>query len=378
MKKSLFFLILVVLAVSLVFAGCSSGTTPTPTPAPSNGDEDVQQLSQNEIIAEIDRITDAMNNGEISEEDGVEELKSVIEKPADYPKRNIEYVIAWGEGGGSDRYARSISREAEKIMGTRIIPNNMPGGGGEVALAYLMTQPADGYTIYGAITSQVIYQALGEQPYNFTEDTTFIIRNQGPTEVFWVRSDSEFETWEQMVEYAKENPGKVLITGSGSPSDCELRTAELNQQLGIDMVFVPSQGAGERVASLLGGHVHGLHESVGPVIDLYKTGQIRPILVPSETPFEGIDAPTTKEKGLTVSVGRWRGINAPKGLDAEIVRYLHNVFYAASKMPDYMTYEKESFLDISPGYLNSADYEASAKAEVGAITELMKSLGYID
>lgn len=378
MKKTLYFVIIVVMMLSLVLAGCSSGTTPTPAPAPGTEEPTETKLTQAEVIAEIDRITDAMNTGTISEADGVEELKTLIEKPTDYPKRNIEYVIAWGEGGGSDLYARSISREAEKIMGIRIIPNNMPGGGGEVALAYLMTQPADGYTIYGAITSQVIYQALGEQPYNFTEDTTFVIRNQGPTEVFWVRSDSQFETWEQMVEYAKANPGKVLITGSGSPSDCELRTAELNQQLGIDMVFVPSQGAGERVASLLGGHVHGLHESVGPVIDLYKTGQIRPILVPSETPFEGIDAPTTKDKGLSVSVGRWRGINAPKGLDPEIVNYLHNVFYAASKMPDYIAYEKQSFLDISPGYLNSADYEASAKQEVGAISELMKSLGYID
>jgi putative tricarboxylic transport membrane protein len=383
MKKKSWLFLITLIVVSMVVAACGGGGQPEsqneqPSGSSGGGDAAPTGLSQEEVLAEIDRITAAMNDGSLTEAEGVAELQAVIPKPDGYPKRNIEYVIGWGEGGGSDRYARGIAREAEKIMGTRIIPNNMPGGAAEVALAYMLSQPADGYTIYGPITSQVINEALGEQPYNFTEDVTFIIRNQGATEVFWVKDDSPFQTWEDVVAFSKANPGKLTITGAGSPGDDELRVAELNEQLGTDMVYIPSQASGERTSSLLGGHIHVLHETAGAVIDLYHDGQIRPVLVPSDVPFEGIDAPTTKELGLHVSVGRWRGITAPAGLDPEIQRYLHNVFYASSKMPDYLAYEKESYLDVAPGYLNSEDFKAQAEAELVVIKKMLKDLGYID
>jgi putative tricarboxylic transport membrane protein len=386
MKKKSWIVLIGLLVLSMIVAACGGGGQPAsqseePSGSSSEsgeGDSSASKLSQEEVIAEIDRITTAINKGELSEEEGIAELQAVILKPDGYPRRNIEYVIGWGEGGGSDRYARGIGREAEKIMGTKIIPNNMPGGAAEVALAYMLSQPADGYTIYGPITAQVINQALGQQPYKFTEDVTFIIRNQGATEVFWVKDDSQFQSWEDLVAYAKENPGKVTVTGAGSPGDDELRVAELNEQLDIELVYIPSQASGERVSSLLGGHIDVLHETAGAVIDLYQDGQIRPILVPSDVPFAGIDAPTTKDLGLTVSVGRWRGITAPAGLDPEIQQYLHNVFYASSKMPDYLAYEKESYLDVAPGYLNSEDFKAQAEAELIVITKMLKDLGYIN
>ncbi|MDQ0338209.1 tripartite-type tricarboxylate transporter receptor subunit TctC [Caldalkalibacillus uzonensis] len=379
MNKKLGLLMFVMLALVLIAAACGSEPSSS-SEEPNNQEGETapeSTLSQEEVLAEIERITDQINSGDLSEEEGIEELKAVIPKPEGYPSRNIEYVVGWGEGGGSDRYARHIAMEAEKIMDTKIIINNMPGGAGEVALAYMLDQPADGYTIYGAITSQVINEALGEQPYSFTEETTFIIRNQGATEVFWVREDSPFETWDDLVEHAKQN--EVTFTGAGSPGDDELRIAELVQQLGdVKFTYIPSQESGERVASLLGGHIDVLHETAGAVIDLYHDGQIRPILIPSDVPFEGIDAPTTADYGLTVSVGRWRGINAPGGLDPEIQQYLHNVFYAASLMPGYKQYEKESYLDIVPGYLNSEDYEKAAKEEVEIVREMLRDLGYIE
>lgn len=386
MKKKSWLFLVGLLVLSMVLAACGGKDEPASTnqepsgesEGSSNGADESPALSQEEVISEIDRITAEINSGGLTEEEGIAELQTVISKPDGYPERNIEYVIGWGEGGGSDRYARSIGREAEKIMGVKLIPNNMPGGAGEVALAYTIAQAADGYTIYGAITAQVINQALGEQPYNFIEDSTFIIRNQGATEVFWVKDDSPFESWDDVVAFAKENPGRLTITGSGSPGDDELRVAELNQQQGTEMVYIPSQTAGERTSSLLGGHIHVLHETAGAVIDLYKAGQIRAVLVPSDVPFEGIDAPTTKDLGLHVSVGRWRGVTAPKDLDAEIQSYLHNVMYASSKMPDYLAYESESFLDVAPGYLNSADFKANSEAELKVITEMVKELGYID
>ncbi|MCM3760113.1 tripartite tricarboxylate transporter substrate binding protein [Alkalihalobacillus oceani] len=335
-------------------------------------------IDNDDVIAGIDEITERVHKGELTEEEGIAELREWIPRPDDFPRRNIEYIIPWGEGGGSDLYARQISRDAEKILGVTLVPNNMPGGNGEVALAYALSQPADGYTIYGAITSQVINDTLGEQPYSFIDDTTFIIRNQGPTEVFWTRSDGPYQTWEDLIEADRENPGSVTFTGAGALADDELRIMEMNNQLGTSFTYIPSNASGERVSSVLGGHIDVLHETTGAVIDLYRAGQIRPLLVPSDEPFVGIDAPTTAELGIDISIGRWRGMNAPGHLDPEITVYLHNVFYAAANLPHYRQFEEDSYFHMVDGYLDYEDYRAHAEEERETIVQLLRDLGYME
>ncbi|MDQ0339957.1 tripartite-type tricarboxylate transporter receptor subunit TctC [Caldalkalibacillus uzonensis] len=385
MKNSKLWLITLVLALGLamVLTGCGGGTSSESSDSDqgegNDAGQEAQNLSQEEVIAEIDRITDEVNAGNLTLEEGIEELKAVIPKPEGYPERKIEYVIAWGEGGGSDLYARHIIEDAQKILGVDIIPNNMPGGNGEVGLAYVLSQPADGYTLYGAVATQVVNEALEEQPHSFTEDTDFIIRNQGATEVYWVKADSPFKTFDDVIAAEKENPGSVTMIGGGIED--EIRLAELNSQLGTEIVNIPSQGSGERVASLLGGHVDILHETTGAVIDLYKDGQIRPILLPNEAfreAFPDEEVQTVEDIGVDITVSRWRGINAPKGLDPEIKQYLHNVFYAASKLPFYKNYHEENFFHLTEGYLNSEDYEDSAKEEVKVIREILEETGYVE
>lgn len=366
-------------ALSMIgFSICALLTTACGSDSAAYDLEMYSAIENDQVIAGIDEITDRVNQGEITVEEGIEELREWIPKPDDYPRRNIEYIIPWGEGGGSDLYARQISRDAEKILGVTLVPNNMPGGNGEVALAYALSQPSDGYTIYGAITSQVINDALGEQPYSFIDDTTFIIRNQGPTEVFWTRADGPYQTWDDLVEADRQNPGSVTFTGAGALADDELRILEMNNQLGTSFTYIPSNASGERVSSVLGGHIDVLHETTGAVIDLYQAGQIRPLLVPSDEPFDGIDAPTTAELGINLSVGRWRGMNAPGQLDPEIVVYLHNVFYASSKLPSYKEYEEASYFHMVDGYLNYEDYRTHAEEERETIIQLLRDLGYME
>lgn len=373
---SMFFLISIALILNLT--GCGKEATTSEPSGNEGSNQEVEEtvLSQEEILAEIDRITDEVNDGEMSVDQGIEELRATLPAPEGYPRRNIEYVIAWGEGGGSDLYARHITKDASEILGVNIVLNNMPGGNGEIGLVHVLSQPADGHTLYGAVATQVVNEATGDQDHVFTQDTEFIIRNQGATEVFWVRDDSPFETFDDVIEYERANPGTVTVIGGGIEDD--LRVAELNSQLGIEIVSIPSQSSGERVASLLGGHVDMLHETAGALLDLYNDGQVRPILVPGDDAFAGLEAQTTADIGVDITIGRWRGINAPVGTDPEIVEYLHNVFYAASKLPFYRDYAEESLFHLVDSYRNSEDYKASAVAEVETVKGLLKEFGFID
>ncbi|MBW6464858.1 MAG: hypothetical protein K0B84_11850, partial [Firmicutes bacterium] len=89
------------------------------------------------------------------------------------------------------------------------------------------------------------------------------------------------------------------------------------------------------------------------------------------------DIPSIADMGYSVPVGRWRGMVTVKGVDPQIVDFLHNCFYAASKLPYYQNYEREFFQHLPAAYLNSADFEAYTADEVERLTELARELGYI-
>jgi len=335
--------------------------------------------SQAEVVAAIDEVIEAFYNGEYSEEEVIVALQEVIPKPEGYPARPLEYIVSWGEGGGSDNYARHIGFDAAKIMGENIIFNNMPGNGGEVGLAYLLTKRPDGYSIYGATANQTINDALGSQPHSFSTDVDFIIRNQGATEIYWVRSDSPFQTMQDALGFSVANPGQLTICGAGAFGDDKFRTASLSKELGTDIIYVPYDGSGERVSSLLGGYVDMMHETVGVVIDLYEGGDIRPLAYGGDIVFDELDpnVPSIVSLGYSVPVGRWRGIVTVKGVNPMIIDFLHNCFYAASKLPYYQNYEREFFQHLPAAYLNSADFEAYAADEVERLKTLARELGYI-
>ena len=373
-------------AVALVLTACGDG-------AGGNGDAADEtdgeaggglSLSQEEAVEVIDDIAAQVEAGELeydpsaNSDETIEALREAIPQPSDgYPSRNVEVLIGFGEGGGSDQYARNISQDAQRIMGQQLVMNNVPGASGEVALGQLFSGPKDGYTIATVITNQVINDALDTQPYDFVDDVAFVIRQQGPTETYWVRADSEWETFEEMLEYAADNPGQVTVSGSGVGSDDEFRLYALGQELDTSFNFVPYDGVGGRTTALLGGDIDMLHETAGTVIDLYESGEIRPLAYGGDIVFEDIDpdVPSVADLGYPVPTGRWRGIVVPPEVDQEVVDYLHHVFYAASQLPRYKEYEQEFFQDVAGGYLNSEEFEEAARQEREDLVAIIEDLG---
>ena len=347
-------------------------------------EEDADWPSQEEVVADIDEVVERMDAGELEYDQGadsdevIEALQEVIPQPEDFPTRAIEWVIGFGEGGGSDNFARFAGYDAERIFGQDMIYNNMPGASGEVALGHVLTQQADGYTLSGPIANQVINDALGVQPYSFVDDFDQVIRLQGPTEIYWVVEDSEWETFEDMLDHAVENPGDVTVTGSGIGGDDELRLLALEQELDTDFIYVPFDGVGDRTSGLLSGDIDVMHETAGTVFDLYEDGQIRPLAYGGDIVFEDIDPdiPSVAELGYDVPANRWRGIAVTAGVDPQVLDYLHNVFYAATQLPYYTDYEADFFQDVAGGYLNSEEFAQDAMEERETITQLAEELDY--
>ncbi len=295
---------------------------------------------------------------------------------AAFPEKTIEVIVGWGAGGGSDLFTRTIAEEAKKILKANIVVINMPGASSAEATNFLMRQPADGYTLL-AVTSDVLMNPyLGRTSYNY-DSFTPILRAHVDTGMLHTSENSQFKTWENVVEYAKTNPGKLTIGVTGSASSDEIATSIVLNSAGIKATMVPFEGSGEMHAALLGGHLDLMYDEPAPVMSLVEAKKIRPLIVMSESrlkPFPNV--PTVKEFGYEMPLAMWRGIVAKKGTPPEIIAVLEDAFHKAAMSAPYKAFEEDRLLNLRAGYLNSKDFSDQMKVEAEMYKKVMKELGY--
>lgn len=302
-----------------------------------------------EVLKGIDTVIADLNGGKINEADAVKKIKEVIPKPIGYPKRQIEAVIPWGPGGGSDLAMRNAGKEAEKFLGVPLVYVNMPGAGSEMGNSYSYGKTPDGYSILSVNGSPPANAVFSKLPYNFIEEFTPIYSGQGYSEAFFVSKDSPHKTWDDLVKWAKANPGKFTVATVGATTDDQFVLWKVAEHFGIDIVNMSFEASGERRTAVLGGHVVALADSVGTVSQLLKSGDLRALLYYGPKRFAEVDpnVPCMGDYNLEVKTLRWRGIAAPPKLPKEIQEYLYYVFYAAHQMPEYKKYEKQAMLHYS-------------------------------
>ncbi|MES9997082.1 tripartite tricarboxylate transporter substrate-binding protein [Desulfovibrio aminophilus] len=301
---------------------------------------------------------------------------SITAWAADYPKGNIELVVGWGAGGGTDLFARSIAAPLAKVLDTNVVVVNLPGASGAVAGDYIAQHPADGQTIWAMTSNYPVNVAAKKTPYGLDAYDT-VVRMQHDTAAIWVRKDSPFKTIEDLVAFAKANPGKLTTGGTGSASYDEVMEAMAMEAMGIEMQYVPYESAGKMQAAMLGGHLDCLFDEFGPISGYLKDGSMRPLVVLADARVAGFpDLPCTKEKGWNVNIGIWRGVLVKKGTNPEIVKILAEALVKASQDPAYQKIVRESYLDLRPGYLNSGEFHTFLDSEIKQFSATMKKLGF--
>ena len=132
----------------------------------------------------------------------------------DYPRRPIEIVVPFGAGGSSDLMSRQVAQIMENYVDVPVNVINKPGGGGIDGMVYAKNTPADGYTMFQVTPSHAIATALERPNANLLDDFAPIGNFQVDIVCFGVSKSSPIENFEDMVAYAKENPGKLKIGGT--------------------------------------------------------------------------------------------------------------------------------------------------------------------
>ncbi|MGW0562075.1 Bug family tripartite tricarboxylate transporter substrate binding protein [Streptomyces sp. NPDC003016] len=234
----------------------------------------------------------------------------------------LRFMVPNTPGGGYDITARTAAKNAEDAGLTHNIEVfNLPGAGGTVGLTRLVGEHGNGKLamsmglgVVGAVHTNKSPRTLG--------DTTPIARLTEEQDIVVVGKDSPYKTIDDLLAAWKKDPAELPVGGGSSPGGPDhLAPMLMAKAAGIEpksVNYIPFDGGGELLASILGNKIAFGVSGVGEYLDQIKSGELRLLAVTGPERVEGLDAPTLRESGLDTDFTNWRGIVAPPGLtDAE-------------------------------------------------------------
>lgn len=293
----------------------------------------------------------------------------------DYPKRAIEIIVPFGAGGSADMMTRQLANMMGDYVDKPVNVINKAGSGGVDGMNYVAQAPADGYTVLQITPSHAIAEALERPNADLTGGFEPIANFQKDIQLFGVAKDSPFNTIDEVLEYAKENPGKLKIGGT-SPGGLDNYMADgFAEEAGIELTYVPYNSAAETKAAVLGGELDIYQDKVISFLTMVRSGDIKPLVVLHDERLEMIDelkdVPTTVEKGINFTQGSWRGFAVKAGTPQEIKDYLEDVIEKVYNSDVYREAAEKDMSDIIPGFIGQEEYGQMWKDEIAKFKKIL-------
>ncbi len=290
-----------------------------------------------------------------------------------FPTKNIEIIVPFAAGGGTDIVTRAIANAAQSKLGQPVVVVNKTGGGGAVGMGEGAAAKADGYTLTTITVELVTLPHLGLAPIDNSKFEPILMMNRAASAIT-VPVDAPYKDLKEFLDYAKANPGKVKVGNSGPGAIWHLAAAALEKQADVKFNHIPFNGANPAVTALLGGNVDAVTVSPGEVLTHVQAGKLKILgVMDSQRSPIAPDAPTLKEAGYDVNVATWRGLAAPKGTPQEVLTVLHDAFKAAMETAEFKDFMDKNGLEIT--YMNGADYAKSMQTENEMFKTLITELG---
>ena len=263
-------------------------------------------------------------------------LAAPLTTTAAYPERPLRFIVPSAPGGSPDINARLLASELSKQLGQQIVVDNRPGAGGAIGMELIIRSSPDGYTLgYG--TSAALASNLSVQPkklYDPIRDLQMVAQlgNQpnllGASLLYPIRSVQE------LIDYAKANPGKVFFGSSGNGTSMHLTGELLKLMTGIPTVHVPYKAAQQVISDMIGGQVHFMFDNMGSIIGHVRGGRVRGLAVTSAKRWFAIpELPTLAETIPGFEVMVWGSVVFPAGVPKPIVARMNAEVNRALQTP---------------------------------------------
>ena len=300
---------------------------------------------------------------------------------AKYPSKNIEVVVPYAPGGGTDNLMRMITgiMDENKWSPVSLNVSNRVGGSGTVGYSYLINKKGDPYVVAGATPMIVSGKLQGRLSGNHRDAMTVLMIVAIDELMLTVRSESPYKTIEEFVAAARAKPGQLTVGGTGTQNEDHIFTHLFGKAAKIDVKYVPFNSGGEVTAALMGGHIDAGVMNPNEIAAQVEAGKAKNLAVAARKRMtDAPDVPTFAEKGYPFYWEQMRGVVGPANMAPEAVAWWQDTLKKVTATKKWQDeYVKRNLLtptawigDEANKYLDSitSDYEIA----LGAIGGLKK------
>lgn len=240
-----------------------------------------------------------------------------------YPNRDITFIVPYAPGGSTDPISRQFAGQLAKELNVTVNVENKPGGSATIGTGQVIRSKPDGYTIGLTSNSVLAYQPLVNKTLTWKspEDYQSIVSLVDLPAIVTVKADSPYKTFEDLLNAARKNPGKVRVAVSGYRTAPDLVIQELNKVAKIRLATVPFTGGGaEALVALLGGRVEAVSGYAPTVRAHVAAGTVRVLASFSKEKYAIFpDAESVVQAGYNVTLPADYSIVGPKGMPKEVL-----------------------------------------------------------
>ena len=254
-----------------------------------------------------------------------------------YPDKPIRMIVPYVAGGAADITARLIAQAMTENMGQSVVVDNKPGANGLIGSDVVAKSAPDGYTLLltasgPLVVNPVLYKKVPFDPIRDFSPISLVISYQY---ALVVPTSSPIQSIAELVNEAKQNPGKISYGSTGLGGGGHLAGELLALMANVELTHVPYKGAAPALADLLGGQLSFTFEPLVTAVPLMKAGKLRGFEVSGLKRSKALpNVPTMNEAGFKgFDITQFQGLLAPAGTDPAIIKRLHEEVLKALKAP---------------------------------------------
>jgi tripartite-type tricarboxylate transporter receptor subunit TctC len=254
-----------------------------------------------------------------------------------WPERPLKFIVAAPAGSSIDVLARVIGDKLKDRLGQPIVVDNRPAAGGTAATDFVAKSPPDGYTMVISFNGPLAFgpHLYSKLPYDPQKDLVPVIITSSQPNVLAVSATIPAKSVQELVAYAKANPGKLNYASVGNGSSSHLTMELLRTTAGIDVVHVPFNGSPPAVTATVQGETQMMFAVMQPLQAHIQAGKLRALAVTTAKRFPLLpDLPTIAESGFPAFEAlAWNGVLVPAGTPQPVVQRLNTEINAILKDP---------------------------------------------
>jgi tripartite-type tricarboxylate transporter receptor subunit TctC len=296
------------------------------------------------------------------------------------PSRPVEFVVPAGTGGGADQMARLIAPLVDKykLAPRPVVVVNKPAGAGAEGFTYVKAKEGDPHTIIITLSNLFTTPLHTGVPFSW-RDLTPVARLALDEFILWVNAESPYRTAREYVEAVKARPAGFKMGGTGSAQEDQIITIQLEQALGLRLLYIPFKGGGEVCANLVGKHVDSTVNNPIECAGHWKANRVRPLAVFDDKRLAAKgwgDIPTVKEAlGADISYLMLRGIFGPPKMPADAVAFYQTLLRKVYETPEFQEYLERGALN--PAWATGPDYVKWLESAEALHRDLMRKGGLL-